>query len=330
MGVKDSSEKGLSGGQLALGILLVAILWRAVISLDGEISFWESLCSGLALILLGWVLFAYAYRCSRELKGWIISNYIYQGIAVCLVTINIYVLIYYGMRWRELLRVEAYPPLDFISRDIRYIALVVFYCAVIWSTGHLKKMHEDYISRSKEKAVLHIISPFLYPRGKKLSEMSMRELMGTVITDERTLTVILGLTFLWRTFISFDFNIALWESMCSGIALFIMGWLFFAYIYSLSKKQKDWLDLVKVYHSTALGVLAINVYALVYYGMRWYSFAVSGEEVFVPLVFLFRDANYFALVIFYCASIVLSKFLKRAYEEYTLLSTKKSSKPARG
>jgi len=330
MGVKDSSEKGLSGGQLALGILLVAILWRAVISLDGEISFWESLCSGLALILLGWVLFAYAYRCSRELKGWIISNYIYQGIAVCLVTINIYVLIYYGMRWRELLRVEAYPPLDFISRDIRYIALVVFYCAVIWSTGHLKKMHEDYISRSKEKAVLHIISPFLYPRGKKLSEMSMRELMGTVITDERTLTVILGLTFLWRTFISFDFNIALWESMCSGIALFIMGWLFFAYIYSLSKKQKDWLDLVKVYHSTALGVLAINVYALVYYGMRWYSFAVSGEEVFVPLVFLFRDANYFALVIFYCASIVLSKFLKRAYEEYTLLSTAKPSKPTRG
>jgi len=330
MGVKDSSEKGLSGGQLALGILLVAILWRAVISLDGEISFWESLCSGLALILLGWVLFAYAYRCSRELKGWIISNYIYQGIAVCLVTINIYVLIYYGMRWRELLRVEAYPPLDFISRDIRYIALVVFYCAVIWSTGHLKKMHEDYISRSKEKAVLHIISPFLYPRGKKLSEMSMRELMGTVITDERTLTVILGLTFLWRTFISFDFNIALWESMCSGIALFIMGWLFFAYIYSLSKKQKDWLDLVKVYHSTALGVLAINVYALVYYGMRWYSFAVSGEEVFVPLVFLFRDANYFALVIFYCASIVLSKFLKRAYEEYTLLSTEKPSKPTRG
>ncbi len=320
MGIKESFEKVILDGRIAIVLPLVAILWRIFISLDQKIALWESMCSGIALIILGWFLFAYLYDTSRRLKGWLISNYIYQGIAVCLVTINIYVLIYYGLRWYELLTVEAYPPLDLIFRDIRYIALVVLYCAVIWSTGHLKKMHEDYLSRSKEKAVLHIVSPFLYLRGKKLSEMSVSELIGTVITDERTLIVIIGLTFLWRTFISFDFNIALWESICSGIALFIMGWLFFAYIYSLSKKQKDWLDLVKVYHAIALGVLAINLYVLVYYGMRWYSFVVSGEEAFVPLDFLFRDASYFALVIFYCASIVLSKFLKRAYEEYTLLS----------
>ncbi|MBE0515985.1 MAG: hypothetical protein IBX41_01150 [Methanophagales archaeon] len=326
MGIKESFEKVILDGRTLIVILLVAILWRTFISLDGEIALWESMCSGIALIIFGWVLFAYLYSMPREVKGWVISKYIYQGITVCLVTINIYVLIYYGMRWSGLLRVEAYPPLDLLFRDIRYIALVVFYCAVIWSAKYVKKVHEEYISRFKEKTLIKLISPYLYPRVKKLSEMSVRELIGTVITDERTLIVIIGLTFLWRTFISFDFNIALWESMCSGIALFIMGWLFFAYIYSLSKKQKDWLDLGKVYHAIALGVLAINVYALVYYGMRWYSLAVSGEEAFVPLDFLFRDASYFALVIFYCASIVLSKFLKRAYEEYTLLSTEVSRK----
>lgn len=324
MGIKGSFEKVILDGRTLIAILLVAILWRTFISLDGEIALWESMCSGIALIIFGWVLFAYLYSMPREVIGWIISKYIYQGITVCLVTINIYALIYYGLRWHELLTVEAYPPLDLLFRDIRYIALVVFYCAVIWSAKYVKKVHEVYISRFKEKTLIKLISPYLYPRVKKLSEMSVSELIGTVITDERTLIVIIGLTFLWRTFISFDFKIALWESMCSGIALFIMGWLLFAYIYSQSRKQRDWLDLVKVYHSIALGVLAINLYALVYYGMRWYSLAVLGEEAFVPLDFLFRDASYFALVIFYCASIVLSKFLKRAYEEYTLLSAEVS------
>jgi hypothetical protein len=323
MGIKESFEKVILDGRIAIVILLVAILWRTFISLDGEIALWESMCSGIALIIFGWVLFTYLYSVSREVKGWIISKYIYQGIGVCLVIINIYALIYYGVRWSGLLRAEAYLPLDFAFRDIRYIALVVFYCSVIWSAKYVKKMHEEYISRFKEKTLIKIISPYLYPRVKKLSEMSMRELIGTVITDERTLIVIIGLTFLWRTYISLDFKIALWESMGSGIALFLMGWLFFAYIYSLSKKQRDWLDLVKVYHGTALGVLAINIYALVYHGMRWYSL-VSLEEAFVPLDFLFRDASYFALVMFYCASIVLSKFLKRAYEEHRLLSTEVS------
>jgi Ca2+/Na+ antiporter len=338
MGVKDSSEKGVSssekgvsGGQLALGILLVAILWRAVISLDGEISFWESLCSGLALILLGWVLFAYAYRRSRELKGWIISNYIYQGIAVCLVIINVYTLVYYGMRWYKLLTVEAYLPWDFIFRDVRYFALVVFYCSVIWSEKYVTKMHEEYLSRSKGKTVLHLISPYLHPRGKgkKLREMDLEDLVSTVITDERTLVVLIGLTFLWRIFISLDYKIALWESLGSGVALILLGWLVFAYIYSQSRKQRGWLDLVKVYRGTALGVLAMNLYALAYYGMRWYRLAFL-EEAFVPWDFLFRDVRYFALVMFYCAAIVLSQFLKRAYEEYTLLSTEKPSKPASG
>jgi hypothetical protein len=307
----------------------VAILWRAFISLDGEIDFWESLCSGLAVILLGWVLFAYTYRNSIEVKGWVISNHIFQGISACLAIINVYALTYYGMRWYKLLTVEAYLPLDFILRDVRYIALVVFYCSVIWSEKYVKKMHEEYLSRSKGKTVLHFIAPYLHHRSKKLIEMDPKEMVSAVLTDERTLIVILGLTFLWRIFISLDYKISLWESICSGSALILMGWLVFAYMYSQSRKQRDWPDLLKVYHGTALGVLAMNLYALVYYGMRWYRLA-GGVEAFVPLDFLFRDVRYFALVMFYCASIVLSKYLKRSYEEYMWLSTEKPSKPARG
>jgi hypothetical protein len=330
MGIKESLER-IMNGRTALVIILVAILWRAVISLNGEIVLWESVCSGTALIILGWVLFAYMYHMSGELKGWLISNYIYLGIAMTLLIINVYALVYYGMRWLRLLSVEAYMPLDFIFRDVRFIVLVVFYCSVIWSTGYLKEMHEEYISRSKEKSLLHLISPYMYQRVKKLRAMGYRELIGALLTDERTLLVIVGLTFLWRMYISFDYKIVLWESVSSGIALILLGWLFFAYISSLSKKQRDWLDLTKVYHAIALGVLAINIYVLVYYGMRWYRLAGLGgaAEAFVPFDFLFRDIRYFALVMFYCASIVLSKFLKRAYEEYKLLSTEVSRKATR-
>lgn len=326
MGVKGSGEKGIIGGQTALVVLLVAILWRAGISFDGEIVFWESLCSGIALILLGWILFAYIYRMSKELKGWIISNYIYQGIAVSLLIINIYALIYYGMRWYKLLNVEAYLPMDFVFRDIRYIALVLFYCAVMWSANYPKKMHEAYIAQSKDKAVLHIINPFLYPRVRKLREMGMKDMIGAVITDERTLLVIVGLAFLWRIGISLDYTITFGESLVSGIVLILVGWLFFGYVLYMSKKQGDWPDLAKVYNGTALGLLAINIYVLVYYGMRWYRLLSVGDvtEAFVPLDYLFRDMRFFALVMFYCASIVLSKFLKRAYDEYSLLSSEAS------
>jgi hypothetical protein len=327
MGTKESGADGIIGGRTAIAILIVAILWRAVISLDGKIDFWpDSIISGIFIIVLGWVLFAYMYRRSQELKGWLISNYIYQGFAVSLVVINIYALIYYGLRWYELLTVEAYPPMDFIFRDVRFLALVIFYCAVMWSANYPKKMYEAYLSQSKDKAVLHIINPFLYPRVKKLKEMGMKEMLGALITDERTLLVIIGLTFLWRIVISLDYTITLGESMVSGIALILVGWLFFGYIYSLSGKQRDWPDLVKVYQAIALGVLAINIYVLVYYWMRWLSITGAGgvTEAFVPLDYLFRDISFFALVMFYCASIVLSKFLRRAHEEYSLLSSEAS------
>ena len=322
MSIQESSGKAIFDKRTLVLIVVVAILWRTVISLDGKIAFWESLCSGITLILFGWVLFAYVYYKYMKTTGWAISNWLYQGITVSMVSINVYVVIYYVMRWYKLLHTEAYLPMDFLFRDIRYLSLVVFYCAVIWSAKYVQKMHDDYVSLSKEKGLMHFISPFLYTRGKTLREMGLTELIGTVIADERTLMVIVGLAFLWRTVISFNFNISIVESVCSGVALFIMGWLFFAYIAARSMKQKEWLNSVRAYQGVAIGVIAINIYVLVYYAMRWYRLAGVGDvsEAFVPLDYIFRDARFFALVIFYCASIVLSKFMKRAYEEYQLLA----------
>jgi hypothetical protein len=326
MGIKEFAGKVIEDKRTLALIIVLAILWRTYISLDGEIAFWESMCSGIALILLGWILFAYFFDMSVKLKGWIISNRVYQGFGVCLFAINIFVLVYYGLRWYRLSLVETYLQLDFIFRDVRYVALVVFYCAVIWSTGYLRKMHEDYTALSEKRTLLHIVSPLLFPRVKKLKEMSVRELLGSVIMDERTLIVIIALTFLWRIFITLDKQIALWESACSGVAVIIMGWLFLAYISVMSGKVRSWSELTKVYHGISTGVIAINLYVIVYYAMRWYGLAGLGgvTEAYVPFDFIFRDISYFTLVIFYCASIALSKYLKRAYDGYSLLSAEVS------
>jgi len=45
-------------------------------SIDKEIKLWESVCSGIALIIFGWVLFAYLYYLFKDLKGWVITNWI--------------------------------------------------------------------------------------------------------------------------------------------------------------------------------------------------------------------------------------------------------------
>ena len=326
MGIKEFAGSVIEDKRTLAVIIVLTILWRAYISLGGEIATWESMCSGIALILLGWILFAYFYDRSAKLKGWIISNRVYQGFTVCLFVINVFVLIYYGLRWYRLLHVETYLPLDILLRDVRYVALVVFYCAVIWSAGYLKKMHGDYTSLSEKRTLMHIVSPLLFPRGKKLKEMNMRELLGTVIMDERTLIVIIALTFLWRTTISIGGGIAFWACVCSGVAVFIMGWLFLAYISSMPKEVRNWPELVKVYHGISTGIIAINFYVIVYYAMKWYGLAGIGgvTEAYVPLDFVFADISYFALVIFYCASIALSKYLKRAHEGYSLLSTEVS------
>ncbi|OEU57372.1 MAG: hypothetical protein BA871_07540 [Desulfuromonadales bacterium C00003096] len=149
MSVKESLGTTIMGKRTLIVILAIAILWRTGVSLDGQIALWESMCSGIALFIMGWAVFAYIYWMSRELTGWLRLSKIYLWIAVSIAAINTYVLVYYGMRWYRLAGVrgvvETAVPLDFLFRDIRYIVLVLFYCVIIWLTKYLREMHRDYL-----------------------------------------------------------------------------------------------------------------------------------------------------------------------------------------
>ncbi len=59
----------------------------------------------------------------------------------------------------------------------------------------------------------------------------IKEALGKAIMDKRTLIAIVVTAILWRMGISMNGEIALWESICSGIALFVMGWALFAHIF---------------------------------------------------------------------------------------------------
>jgi hypothetical protein len=308
MGIKEAFEKVIMDGRTLIAILILAILWRTYISLDHEIALWESICSGIALIIFGWVLFAYLYQMSRKETGWVVSNRMFQGIAVSLSAINTYVLVYYGMRWYTL-QVEVFLPYDALLRDIRYVMLVLYYCSLIWVTRHLKEMHDTYLLLTEEIPTMR--------KG------AVRRAFFKVITDERTAIVIIAIAFFWRAAISLDREIVLWESMCSGIALFIMGWVLFGYTSSLARRVTR-PRMIKIYHGIALSLFAINIYVLAYYGMRWYSLINVGEEMLVPLDFVFRDIRFFMVVIFYCAAMVLSKWLEKAAEECEFLAKKEA------
>jgi hypothetical protein len=69
MSVKESLGKAILDKRALIAFVMIAILWRAGISLDGEIAFWESMCSGIALFVIGWTLTAYIYLMSRELQS---------------------------------------------------------------------------------------------------------------------------------------------------------------------------------------------------------------------------------------------------------------------
>ncbi|MBN1762830.1 MAG: hypothetical protein JW878_07135 [Methanomicrobia archaeon] len=319
MGTKDSFGDVMMSGRTLIAILIVAIVWRAVISLDGKIDFWpDSVISGISLFIFGWVLFAYLYRMSRKETGWLVSNRMFQGLAVSLSALNIYVMVYYGMRWYRLASLgeveEALVPLDWLLRDVRYVMLVLCYCGLIWAARYLKKMHDNYMLLTEE-----------VPTTRK---GAMRTTLFKVLTDERTAIVIIAIAFFWRAVISLGpskFQIAPWESMVSGIAIFIMGWVLFGYTSSLAARVVSRPNMVKIYHGIALALFAVNIYALVYYGMRWYRLIVIGGEAEVPLDYVWRDIRYFMLVIFYCATLVLSKWLETAAVECEFLVKKEES-----
>jgi hypothetical protein len=298
--------KVITDDRILLVIIGIAVFWRAVVSRDRAEVLWESICSGISLFIMGWALFGYLYSRSQKPTRWSVSNTIYLGIGFCLFVLNSYVIIYYGMRWYGLLQVEVSPPLDLILRNVRYVMFVMFYCAILWSTKYLKKIHEEY--------------RFLLARSA-IQERSLRESVFKVITDDRTLVVMIGVAFLWRTVISFDYTITFWESTCQYITQLIIGWFLFGHICALAVKAREKLDLIKVIQGIVLALSTINVYALAYYVLSWYRLVDMVEYVevaFVPTDYIFQDLRFFSLVIFYYTMIVLSKFLDTACTDYTV------------
>ncbi len=289
----------------------VVILIRAAISIDTSITIWESIGSGVLLILLGWFIFTYLYSVSVKETSWLISNKMAQGLAISAFALNIYVLICCGTRWHQLAvsGPGLFVPREFLLWDLRYAMLVLAYCGTLWATGYLRKMHDNYLLVTEKMPEM---------RKGGVSESIFR-----IITDERTVIVLLGLVFLWRSVISFDKQIVLWESMVSGMALIIWGWVLFGYISSLSVRTTR-PSVAKIYQGIAFALFAVNMYILFYYGMRWYTliYLPEVEKTLLPLDFIFRDVRYFMLAIFFCTAIVLSKYLERASEECEYLIKK--------
>jgi len=308
--MREYISKVITDERILIVIAGIALFWRSLVSLDKTEALWECICSGISLFIMGWALFAYICSMSRKPTSWPVTNKIYLWVAICLFVLNIYVAIYYGMRWVGLLHVEVSVLHDPIFRDVRYILFVVFYCAIIWSTRYFRGMHENYRSLIKE-------------RPKKPAK-SMKEFLFRVITNERTLIAIIAAVILWRIAINSDHNIAFGESLCSCIILLIMGWFLFGYISASAVKANATFDLAKACYGVALGLCAINIYTIFYYGIRWYELIGIGisdvSEIYVPQLpdLVFREMRYVMLVIFYCTAIVLSKYLEKAYEDYTV------------
>ncbi|MFZ2070431.1 MAG: hypothetical protein WAV32_02270 [Halobacteriota archaeon] len=288
----------------------VAFLWLAVVSSDEKISFCESVCSGLSLFVIGWGIFVYQYSMPRKTTGWPVTSRIYRGIAVSLLVLNGYIAIYYGMKWSGLLHVEVSVRWDYIYQDLRYVIFVVYYCVAIASARHIKGMCEKYRLLIKERP--------------KESAKDIKEAIFRVMTHERTLVVVIAAAILWRVVIRSDNMITLWEIACSGISLIVWGWSLFGYFCALSTKVKHRIELTRVIQHVALGMMAINIYAVFYYGIRGYEqiCRIMGEAdvtyVPQPLEMVFRDIRYVMIVLFYCTIVLLAKSLVHAYEDYTV------------
>ncbi len=308
--MREYISRVITDERILIVITGIALFWRSLVSLDKTEALWECIGSGISLFIMGWALFAYMCSMSRKPTSWPVTNKIYHGVAICLFVLNIYVAIYYGMRWVGLPHVEVSVLHDSIFRDMRYVMFVVFYCAIIWSARYFRGMHENY-------------RPLIKERPKKPAK-SMKEFLFRVITNERTIIAIIVVAILWRIAISSDHNITFWESLCSCVTLLIIGWFLFGYICALTVKVKATLDLAKACFGVALGLCAINVYAIFYYGMRWYDLIgmvmgnVPENYASQPLDFIFGEIRYVMLIIFYCTAILLAKHLEKAYEDYTV------------
>ncbi|MEA3432075.1 MAG: hypothetical protein U9R01_05290, partial [candidate division WOR-3 bacterium] len=270
--MREQIFRVITDERILIVIAGIAFFWRSLVSLDKTEALWECICSGISLFIIGWALFAYMCSMSRKPTSWPVTNKIYHWVAICLLVLNIYVAIYYGLRWVGLLHIEVSLLHDSIFRDIRYVMFVTFYCAIIGSARYFREMHENYRSLIKGRL--------------KKPAKSMKEFLFGVITNERTLIAIIAAAILWRIAINSDHSIAFWESVCSCIILLIMGWFLFGYISALTVKVKATSDLAKACCGVALALCAINVYTIFYYGIKWYGLidiAVGNvPEIYVP------------------------------------------------
>jgi hypothetical protein len=84
-------------------------------------------------------------------------------------------------------------------------------------------------------------------------------------------------------------------------------------------KVKKRVEVRMVSQGFAFALATINVYALAYYGMMVYGLIGLRDTVdpFMTMDYIFGDARFFALVLFYYTTIMISKFLEKAYADYT-------------
>jgi hypothetical protein len=295
--------KVIEDGRIVVGLPGMALVWRVLVSLDRTEALWESICSGLSLFLLGWICFGYTHALSRQPTRWPVSTMLYQRISLGLLVLNGYLLMYYGLRWAGLLHMEVYPPLDFIVRDIRYLTFVLTYSAILWSMKYLKQMQEGY---------RFLVSP------SKLADRSMRKRIFKAIIDERTLLVLIGLAFLWRTVISFDYTLTIGESMASGIALLIIGWFLIGYMCALVVETRARVALSMLIQGLTFALGTLNVYVLLYYSMTWYRLVTAEgfREALALIDSLFGDLGFFSFVLFYFTAMLIAKTLEKASSDY--------------
>lgn len=314
MNKREVLFRAITDERILIVIAGIALLWRAVISSDEKISLWESACSGVSLFIVGWLIFGYMCSMSRKPTDWPVTSRIYRSIAVSLLVINIYIAIYYGMKWLGLLHVEISVSQDYIYQDLRYVIFMMYYCVAIAAARNLRGMKENYRLLIKEST--------------KKRAKNIKEAIFYVMTHERTLVVVIAAAILWRVAIRADNEVVFWESTVSGISLIVWGWSIFGYLCALSVKVRHKIDLTRVIQHVALGLCAVNIYAVFYYGLRWYEqiCRIMGEvtETYVPqpLDMVFKDVRYVMLVVFYCAIVLLAKHLVKAYEDYTVPARK--------
>jgi hypothetical protein len=124
-------------------IVILVVLWRVYVTLNEGVTLWESIVSGIALMLIGWYCTVTTLQLRKTITG--LLNKIYLWIGTSTACINIFVLLYYIERWGVIfMGASNVVPLENIWRSLRFILYTLFYCSIFWLTNYLKEMSDDY------------------------------------------------------------------------------------------------------------------------------------------------------------------------------------------